>query len=120
MARSRGLRQRCLSKGSADFMNASSAVRSGVDALRRAFARTQPDVPREILLPDLLSIPARAQLPTAARCRARKTWTSCARTCSRARGAFVGKGGIASCLKEHSAELSSDCKAAVTKAKTKQ
>ena len=29
----------------------------------------------------------------------------------------IGKGGLASCLKKHSAELSSDCKAAVAKAK---
>ena len=29
----------------------------------------------------------------------------------------IGKGGLASCLKKHSAELSADCKAAVAKAK---
>jgi hypothetical protein len=31
----------------------------------------------------------------------------------------IGKGGLASCLKKHSAELSPECKAAVTKAKGK-
>lgn len=32
----------------------------------------------------------------------------------------IGKGGIASCLKKHSAELSPDCKTAMEKAKPKQ
>jgi hypothetical protein len=31
----------------------------------------------------------------------------------------IGKGGLASCLKKHAAELSSDCKTAVTSAKAK-
>jgi hypothetical protein len=32
----------------------------------------------------------------------------------------IGKGGIASCLKQHSADLSTDCQTAVAKAKTKK